>query len=254
MIPKKLSIYNNIYYVNNRKDFDNSFGIFLDEDIDKVIRFAYDMIDEDAHRHIRSGGTLNRGLSDIFADAFNGKLGEFGVYRYFESLENFTCTPPDVNIYPRHSWDNGDIYITSLDDGFNRHVAIKTTKDFGNLLLLETKDWSETGLYLPSESTERLFRPDRFLFVRIKPFLKGYEIKKYIQTNNFDGLVYYIMDKQNIGGWHYDIVGYITLEDFIYLIKNNYVLKKGSFLNGKYTIMDADNYYIQSKDLRELKE
>lgn len=52
--------------------------------------------------------------------------------------------------------------------------------------------------------------------------------------------------------WTYNYVGYITRKDLQYIIKNKYVLPKGSLLNGK-TAMDAENYYIQAGDLRSMK-
>lgn len=51
--------------------------------------------------------------------------------------------------------------------------------------------------------------------------------------------------------WSYDIPGCITLDNFIYLIKNNFIIHKDDHL-GKHTIMDADNYYVQSGDMSNI--
>ena len=51
--------------------------------------------------------------------------------------------------------------------------------------------------------------------------------------------------------WTFDIPGYATREDLIQIINENYILPRGSMLNGK-TRMDASNYYIQSGDMRNL--
>lgn len=250
MIPKKLSIRDEIYYINNKVSFNNQFGVLLPRDIEASFNFAYDMAIEDYHRHIRSGGSYHRSFFEIFADTFNGKLGEFAVYEYFNSMKNYTCSSPDCNLYSRCAWDDGDAYITNIRDNSVRHVAIKTTKHFGNLLLLETKDWDDTGLYLPSLRNKKLFRPDRFLFVRIKPYVVGKDIESLLYYDNFYGLKRYIEDLYKDNGWHYDIVGYITNKQFIYLMENNYVLPKGAYL--KTTKMDAENYYIQAGDLKNI--
>lgn len=42
--------------------------------------------------------------------------------------------------------------------------------------------------------------------------------------------------------WIYDVPRYITGQELIYLINNDYVIYKDDLLNGK-TKMDADNYY-----------
>ena len=51
--------------------------------------------------------------------------------------------------------------------------------------------------------------------------------------------------------WTFDIPGYVTREDLIQIINENYILPRGSMLSGK-TRMDASNYYIQSGDMRNL--
>jgi len=53
--------------------------------------------------------------------------------------------------------------------------------------------------------------------------------------------------------FEFDIPGFITNEDLVYLIKNNYIIRKGQYLNGK-TKMDASNYYCQCSDMRTLKK
>ena len=52
--------------------------------------------------------------------------------------------------------------------------------------------------------------------------------------------------------WEIEITGYITNEDLIYLINNNYILPKNSILNNN-TKIDAENYYVQSGDLKDLQ-
>lgn len=45
---------------------------------------------------------------------------------------------------------------------------------------------------------------------------------------------------------------YISRDELIYLIQNNFVIKAGSYFNK--TKMDADNYYVKAYDMHELPE
>lgn len=51
--------------------------------------------------------------------------------------------------------------------------------------------------------------------------------------------------------WIFDIPGYVTRNDLIYVINHNYLIPRGSMLNGS-TRMDASNYYVQTGDMRNL--
>ena len=51
----------------------------------------------------------------------------------------------------------------------------------------------------------------------------------------------------------YNIVGFITNDDFKNIIACNQYIPKGRYLNGN-MLMDADNYYIQSDDMIEIEE
>jgi hypothetical protein len=52
--------------------------------------------------------------------------------------------------------------------------------------------------------------------------------------------------------WEGEITGFISNEDFKNtIIKEKFIIKQGEKLNGKVK-MDADNYYIQSIDLKDI--
>jgi hypothetical protein len=50
-------------------------------------------------------------------------------------------------------------------------ISIKATKHFGQLLLLETKDWNNNGQYIPNLSLEKQSQYDYFILVRTNYFL-----------------------------------------------------------------------------------
>ena len=118
---------------------------------------------------------------------------------------------------------------------------------FGNLLLLETKDWNENGVYLPNDEAY-----DFTFLVRMNPYCEDIlRTRRLLYSDTVDFKELYAVIGAN--SWGYDIPGFVTLEDLKYVIKNNFVLPQGSMLNGR-TRMDAENYYIQSGDMRSIDE
>jgi hypothetical protein len=225
MTFNKLKLENGHFQVNRKKSF-NSVGYITYKQYCECKSFAEKMANgnDGEHRAKRSGGIKVRSPEQIFKDTIRGKLGEFAVFNYLISKE-LDVEPPDIQTYPLGKWDDVDIEYK------NKKINIKTTKYFGNLLLLESKDWDEEGNYIPNIKFSNS-RYDYFVFVRLR------KIK-----SNDNKLGFLIA---------YDIVGYITNEDLQYIIKNNYLLGQGYYLNN--TKMDADNYYIQADDFRDISE
>lgn len=201
--------------------------------------FAYQMaFGSGEHRDHRSGGTHIRMAGEIFANAFQGKLSEFAIYQL--TAKNHNVVPPDTSIHGLGVWDSYDLLI---DDDF---VSVKSTKSYGNLLLLETKDWDDEGIYIPNSVSY-----DRFVLVRIKPDIEtvlrdsGLLFSKSIDKNVLNFLF-----ASKI--FEFDVPGFITKEDLIFLISNRYIIWKGQRLNSK-TTMDATNYYCQCSDMRDFE-
>lgn len=210
--------------------------------VEKVFEFAYGMSfgRMGEHRPNRSGGKEKRHMGQIFTDAFQGKLGEFAFY--LEMKDNHNINLPDLQMYGRNKWD---IYDFKVDDKF---VAIKTTKHFGQLLLLESKDWNSNGEYIPN-SNEKY---DCVFMIRIKESVEDIMKKNsflYLDSIDKETLKSIIMDSS----FTYDTPRYITLQELVYLIQNNYCIKQGDILNGK-TSLDANNYYCHIKDMHIIKK
>ncbi|WP_123053328.1 hypothetical protein [Clostridium sp. JN-1] len=53
--------------------------------------------------------------------------------------------------------------------------------------------------------------------------------------------------------WSYDIPGYITHEELVNAIQNEFTIPKNAIL-GRYTKMDAENYYIQTGDMHDIND
>jgi hypothetical protein len=130
-----------------------------------------------------------------------------------------------------------------------KKVSVKSTKCFGQLLLLEKKDWNDRGEYIPNLNTD-CARYDIFIFVRVSPAAEELMKKNkllYVDSCDKDTLRKIIVNNK----WEYDIPGFITYVELIHIIKNEFIIEKGSLLNGK-TPMDAANYYMQTGDMYDI--
>lgn len=237
----KMSIINNNYYITSKKTF-IPLGTFKNNTIEKVFEFAYNMTfsGEGKHRDHRSGGTYKRRNGEIFANTFQGKLAECALYNLL--IKNkINTTEPDFSIYKLGIWDDEDINVNG------KSISIKSTKSFGNLLLLEEKDWNTNAVYLPNEKSY-----DYIFLIRMNPFCE--EILKknrilysdYIDKYNLKNII-----KNNI--WEYDIPGFISKDDLINIINSNHIIYRNDILNGT-TTMDATNYYVQAGDMKDINK
>lgn len=139
----KMSVNGNVYTINRKKIF-QALGAFKSTTIERVFQFAYDMSfgGKGEHRDHRTGGNHQRKKGEIFANTFQGKLAECAVYNNLYKL--FPISKPDFATYELGKWDTADFFIG------DQKISIKSTKAFGNLLLLETKDWDSDAVYLPN--------------------------------------------------------------------------------------------------------
>jgi len=211
----------------------------------KVYDFAFGMTfgQVGEHRKYRSGGRRRRKNGEVFINAFQGKLSEFGIVKFFGKY-GIKCSDPDLSQWELGIWDTLDIIAN------NKKINVKSTKFFGNLLLLETKDWNNEGEYIPNIG-KGSSHYDFFVLTRIRPngesIMKRHRILYSDRLPKEMNLRKIIMEN---GPWEFDIAGFITHEDLVYLINSHFILPQNSYLNGK-TRMDAENYYVQSGDMRE---
>lgn len=236
----RLALDENGYSITRKKSF-KPYGTMSKNIVESVFEFAYSMTFEQSgeHRANRTGGSHIRKNGEIFSNAFQGKLAEFALYGYLRALGT-NLDEPDVTSYRLGKWDDTDLKVQ------DKQISIKSTKSFGNLLLLEKDDWDENGNYLPNQKPY-----DFTVLIRMKPFSE--EIMKknrllYSQEADKKFLKHLILNEK----WQYDIPGFITLEDLKNIIQDKLIIEKGSKLN-KNTKMDASNYYVQSGDLRNIE-
>lgn len=238
---EKLRKENNQYFITRKKKFE-PLPPFSKEIINAVFDFAYDMTfgKEGEHRDHRSGGQHKRRNGEIFINTFQGKLSEFGIYYYLRKNNIIDLGRPDLEKWELGKWDDADFICN------NKKISIKSTKHFGNLILLETKDWNNEGFYLPNNA-----QYDLTILIRVKPdgekILKSQKLL-YLDSCSREQLETLIKNEK----WECDIPGFITLDKLKHIINNDFILPKNSYLNGT-TKMDAENYYIQAGDLLDIK-
>lgn len=207
----------------------------------EVLDFAYDMTFgyKGEHRNYRSGGKHFRKNGEIFCDTFQGKLAEFF---FFETLTKmgFNCPKPETEKWQKGKWDDQDFIVNNLK------ISIKSMAFFSNLLLLETKDWDSEGNYIPNKN-----KYDLFVIIRLKPDLKSVFRTKRILYSNY-------INKEEVQNviktikFEADIPGFVDHQKLVEIIKERQILPQNALLNGRIK-MDAENYYILSKDFTKLK-
>lgn len=220
-------------------------GTFKNSTIEKAFKFAYDMTfgADGEHRAYRSGGTHVRKNGEIFADTFQGKLAEFAIYN--QLFQTHKINVPDLGVWNLGEWDDVDFII----DG--KKTAVKSTKSFGQLLLLEKKDWSADGAYIPNLAKNGGLY-DYFILVRMNPFCA--DLLKQLKYYYSDKAPYSELEKLLTNEqWQYDIPGYITRSELAEVIQQGNIIFQGEKLNGKMP-MDADNYYVQAADMHPISE
>lgn len=236
----------NIYNVNNKRIFAGT--PISREIIEIVIDFAYEMcFGTGHHRDSRTGGQYDRKGGEKFCNTFQGKLAESVLHNYFKS-EGLTVKEPDFGIYKRGIWDDSDLEIQG------KKINVKSAASQSNLLLLETKDWNTQAQYIPNIllNNGSSFVYDYFVLARIGPDVKKlFKAERLLFSTEINRKT--IDDILFATTWHFDIAGYCTNSDVVAAIANDYVLPQNAILN-QYTKMDASNYYIQSGDMKCIKD
>lgn len=224
-----------------RKPFTPSISAKTDS-LNKAFNFAYDIAYSNKHRNHRTDGSHRRRPTEIFVNAFIGKLCEFALYDYFK-MKEIKVNEPDLNIYARGKWDSADLVAGEYQ------ITIKSTKSNGNLLLLEERDWDLNACYLPSEAEY-----DFFILVRTDYDLeRKLRKQKMLYTDSIErsaliDLCNSAMGNKNV---QFDIPGWLSKGDIIKVIEEKQLIFKGDLLNG-YTKMDATNYYVQASNMRSI--
>ena len=236
----------NTFNITKRKEF--AAVLSLNGYVDQVFEFAFNMTFGAVghHRDHRTGGITQRKKAELFINAFQGKLAEFGVYK--KLVDNgIETTKPDLRLMGTGLWDDSDFICA------NKKLSVKSAAYFSNLMLLEQQDWNGQGAYIPnSESGTTMY--DYFILCRIKPDGKQMlrDHKEVFFKDEIDKIE---LKRLMINGksWLMDIPGFVTHKELVSIINDGFILPQKALLNGKIE-MDAANYYVQSGDLHPFEE
>lgn len=203
---------------------------------------------EQQHRNHRSGGSKQRNKSEIFADAFRGKIAETG-FREFILKTKISCSPVNYSISEKGQYEVIDFVIThnNKQHSFN----IKSSKIGANLCLLETKDY-HTGAYKVEDGSETPYQFIAFLKVKFNDF----EPEKFILNyKNWEDIEEYLKNNLlNIKCYYCGKCSWLKVQETIknqnndesYLKKNTYF----KIINSKSNSikMDTSNFFIHLDD------
>ncbi len=239
---EKMCINGNSYMIGKKKPY---VGIAIPPHmLNDVIDFSYEMcFGEGHHRLHRTGGQASRKAGEQFCNTFQGKLAETALRG--QLLKNgLECGEIDFNVYGEGIWDDTDIVVNG------KSMSVKSAAHFSNLLLLETHDYDENGNYLPNMAVGSTASYDYHVLVRIRPDIKNvFSGNRLLYSNDIpkDKINDIIRSQE----WSFDIAGWVSHDEFVYAIRNKFVIPQNALLNGK-TKMDAENYYIQSGDMHDI--
>lgn len=183
------------------------------ENIDKVQKFARDMVEKGYQREIRTGGTKKRSKQEIYNDIIEGRYAEYAYYQYIISNKRGAISEPDLEEWVRGEWDEG-IDFKQNSHGHEYIIEIKASSEISRLVLLTAKDLiRDEGGRVKFEHGDSC--PD---------FIIGAKVNKKTKTVTFPG--------------------YITKEDLNKALKfpKEYLWRKGELIPGTTSVLDADNY------------
>jgi hypothetical protein len=205
--------------------------------------FAWDMTfgRNGRHRDHRTGGSARRCNGEIFAHAFQGKLAEFAVCQELSRIG--ISVRPDLRRADLGVWDAGDLQVGELA------VAVKSTKQQGNLLLLETADWSPEGTYIHHRGDGHLHS---ICLVRIDPSPEDLLRKRRILRSDSCPQRVLKWTVAPLSQFRFQVLGAVERNDVMAAVREGQFIPRGATLNGR-TKIDADNYYLQACDFRPLR-
>lgn len=201
--------------------------------------FSCLMIQDGHIKSFRNGGIQKRSIQQKFVDTFQGKLAEFVFYGLCK--EQSIITPlPDCSVLGKGEYDDGDFCIN------NKNISIKSVRPNAKYLLLEEQSYNDDGL-------ENIFHPpkknDFFCLIKLGYMFnnKMESIDHFIKHKNINPQLILNEEEQKL--FKANFCGYITFDDFLYLIKNKSIMEKG-YMIGPSCPLDASNYYCKINKLR----
>jgi len=203
-----------------------------DLSIVKCIDFAKEMAYGEGFHNAKAfaGSSYTRENKEIFINTLQGKIAELGFYNLMYARGMTPDKLPDFRIWGKGIWEDCDF---EFKNGTIK-VSLKSTKHFGNLLLLEKNRYNANGEYLEPANGQTPVKHDYIFLSRVKG------------VDSYNPSDYATPFKINC-----EITGFITHDLFKELIHKNKYIKKGTRLG---IPLIVDNYYIVASDLYPIED
>lgn len=229
MIKAKIKFDRIVFDTYSKKEFAPDSKL-KQESIQKCLYFASEMAYGTGYHKSQSFGRNNydRSQNEIFINTFQGKLAELAVYNELYAIGIRPDKPPEFDIWGKGKWEDCDFTLN------NRSIraSIKSTKWFGNLLLLEKHKYNEKGQFLETFESEPIAYDYTFM-VRIQG-VKSEKPEHYLKKNDIE----------------VEVTGFMSHSKFLQVIEEKQIIPQGILLG---TPLIVDNYYIFAQDLTDVK-
>jgi hypothetical protein len=185
-----------------------------------------------------------RVLDTVIKNSIIGKLGEFAIYHFLDRM-GYSPGYPDLKIRGKdeeRKHDGGyDLKI------LNKYwINVKTSTSGSNTLLLKKHHFDSLGNCVYRDKPED--PPCLYFFLcRIKPDINKIELNNWSDIDN-------VVKELSQLRFSCDIPGFLTIKDFRKIIREDMTIKKGQMLAVEKFKLDADNYYCQAGNLRDIEE
>jgi hypothetical protein len=201
--------------------------VLKSQSILKCVDFASNMAYGKGHHQAKSfgGDNYTRENKEIFINTLQGKIAELGFYNLMYSNGLVPDKLPDFGVWGKGKWEDCDF---EFENGRIK-VSLKSTKFFGNLLLLEKNRYNLNGEYIEPANGIAPIKHDFIFFSRVKG-VDSHNPADYIQPFDISC----------------EITGFITHSQFLQIIKSGQIINKGVRLG---IPMIVDNYYVVASEL-----
>ena len=182
--------------------------------------------------------------AEEFCNVFLGKLGHCAVDQLLQSRSGFRGENIQITGFDAFAGFSINKY---QDLGVNgKPTLVRATKKDGQLLLLSKYAWSKDGTYKKNNQ--------KYSFIFLARIDNDPEtiLRKagLIKENVIDSST--IEDLFSDVTFNYDVPGFITRYDLIYLMNAGFSVHKGSGYGDMFNV-DSDSWYCQCNDLRSVE-
>jgi len=218
-----------IFESDTRKEFSPDTKL-KPESIKKCLLFASEMAYGRGYHKSQSFGNsyYDRSTKEIFINTFQGKLAELAVYNELSHIGIRPDKPPEFDIWGKGKWEDCDFTLNNE----TIRASVKSTKWFGNLLLLEKDKYNEKGEYL--ETIDKMPVAYDFTFMVRIAGVKSAKPENYLESNQIE----------------VEVTGFMAHSQFLEVINEKQIIPKGILLG---IPLIVDNYYIFARDLTEVR-